>query len=396
MGDFVAKTSGSKQQTGKYIEIINWKKAQPKMKDGPNAWMKLYTSLLDHDGFGGMNDSARVLLIGLWLYAARTGHYILPADPKWLHRKIPMLHAEPNLKPLLEAKDIFGHPTPFLQYCDHPQVKKAKEQEFEAAKDIKKGKDGAEKPAKPKKNKRAQKPGTDVATRAHARSRPRSRESRVEESRLEKTRVEPSTLTGFGKEKEERETLSGFSKEESRAEESTADQKRAEQRTATADQNRPEPEKPENPMESEAGGAIQHIVPTPPHSVRRSGPQAIGLIIRGRFPDHWMDADAEAFGWEIIEALGMPSDRSDENTRSEWGAFASWWCQVKHAAPGLMLGELRSMAIGKAVWIHAGPKKPKNVRNPRALWTHIMDKELVHHGITLPPARASPQVKVQS
>lgn len=200
-------------------------------------------------------------------------------------------------------------------------------------------------------------------------------------------------LTGLnGKEKEERETLTGFSREE----QSKADQNRAEQTTATADQKGQEPENPRNPKESEAGGATKHIVPTPPHSVSRAGPQAIGQIIKGRFPDHWLDADAEAFGWEIIEALGMPMNRDDENIRSEWGAFASWWSRVKHTAPAMLLNDLRSMAIGKAVWIHSGPKKPKHVRNPSAWWFNIMDKEMAHRGISLPPARASPQAKAHA
>jgi hypothetical protein len=116
----------------------------------------------------------------------------------------------------------------------------------------------------------------------------------------------------------------------------------------------------------------------------------LGQILCERFPDHWSDPDAEAFGWEIVEALGMPRDPHNMNIRSEWGAFAKWWWRVKQAAPMRALGELRAMAVGKAVWIHAGPKRPKNVRNPRALWTDIMDKEMVHHGIRLPDARDGP------
>jgi hypothetical protein len=205
---------------------------------------------------------------------------------------------------------------------------------------------------------------------------PPSRKSKSKAKAKAKT-----TLTGLnGKEEEDRKTLTGFSKKK---EQNTADQKRAEQTTATTDQKKQEPENPMNPKESEAGEAIKHIVPTPPRSAKRAGPQAIGQIINARFPEHWTDSDCEAFGWEIVRALGKPADQHNLEIRSEWGAFAAWWSRVKHAVPATMLSGLRSMAIGKAIWIHAGPRKPKNVRNESALWFDIMGKEMAHRGICL-------------
>lgn len=100
----------------RFIEIVNWNKAQC-MSKGNVPWMKLYTSLLDNDAFGFLDDPSRMLIIGLWLYAARMGHDVFRADPRWLRRKIPMLNRDPDLDPLLEAADDRGCPTPFLRYC---------------------------------------------------------------------------------------------------------------------------------------------------------------------------------------------------------------------------------------------------------------------------------------
>lgn len=90
-----------------FFEIVNWKRAQPRMKGGGNEWLKLYTSLLEHDGFCAMDE----LIVALWLYAARSGLHILPADPAWLARKIPMLN---------------GEPTPFIRYCPPPKGSKGR------------------------------------------------------------------------------------------------------------------------------------------------------------------------------------------------------------------------------------------------------------------------------
>jgi hypothetical protein len=108
----------SRDKEAQYIEIVNWKRAQPNMPEGPAQWMKLYTSLLHNDGFAELDDASRVLLVCLWMLAAETGRHVLPADPKWLRRSIPILNSEPDLRPLLEAKNAYGEPTPFLRIVD--------------------------------------------------------------------------------------------------------------------------------------------------------------------------------------------------------------------------------------------------------------------------------------
>lgn len=341
----------------RFIEIVNWKKAQPTMRAGHNDWLKLYTSLLGHDGFAGLDDAARMLIVALWLYAASTGLYILPADPAWIKRKIPMLNSEPDFKPLLDAKDAYGNPTPFIRYCRHPAKSTTK------------------------KRKTDETTGTGVATRTRGAQRVRNRR----EEKREKRRDE--TLTGFGriekKERKERVLNAPRNNKPGRTEQAEEAEDRKETEAA-------EPEKPESPTDPEAGGAdTGHIVPSPPRSaIRRAGPQHIASVIGSRFPEHWQDSDAEAFGWEIVKAIGLPDDRGNAMVRSEWGAFASWWCRVKKAAPSMILDELRAIAVGKADFVR---RKAKKAKNRSAVWTHIMAGELNHRGVNItPPARASP------
>ena len=209
------------------------------------------------------------------------------------------------------------------------------------------------------------------------------------------------TLTGFGKAKTEEKKERGFKAPRNNKPgrtEQTDQKKQAEQR-ATEEQREkraaeePEkPEKPENPTDPEAGAAELHILPKPPHSViRRAGPQSIGAVIGSRFPEHWRDPDAEAFGWEIVKAIGLPDDRNNTIVRSEWGAFASWWCRVKKASPSMSLDELRSIAVGKADFVR---RKARKAKNHSAVWTHIMAGELSHRGVDItPPSRASPEYR---
>lgn len=347
-----------------FIEIVNWKKAQPNMKDGGNDWMKLYTSLLEHEGFECLDDPARMLIIALWLYAARSGMYILPADPKWIRRRIPLLNSLPVLEPLMAAEDAYGNPTPFLAYCPQPSA-------------IDTGSSEDEQPGKKPAEKRKKRTGTTVATRTRGAQREKRRVEKSREERREKR--EDETLSGFEREKkrEKKERVNSAARKE---------RGRTEQTEAEAE----EPEKPENPKDSEVGAAkVQHIVPKPPHSVkRRAGPQSIGSVISDRFPEHWQDSDAETFGWEIIRALGLSDDPHNATVRSEWGAFARFWWRVKRVAPVMLLDDLRAIAVRKAVYVRT---KGKSARNPRAVWTHIMYGELAHRGVNIsPPARASP------
>lgn len=324
------KTSVDEQ----FFEIVNWKKAQPRMKAGSNDWLKLYTSLLEHDGFCGMDDSSRMLIIALWLYAARKGKHIFPADPKWLSRKIPMLNSTPDLGPLLEATDYYGNPTPFIRYCKPPKVRKGKKQKSQA----------------------------------------KTEESRTEESRTDESRVEE-------KEKTKPLRVSGETEEERKERISTAPTQQIEAL---------EPEKPVNPMESEAGSAKRHIMLKPTRSAfRRSNPKSIGIVLNEWLLDHWQDPDAESFGWEIVRALGYSDDLNNLNSRSEWGAFAKWWTKVKKSAPVMVLDELRAKAIDKANYLRTKGRKSANNRS--AVWFHIMNGELLCRGITITQStRASP------
>jgi len=352
------------KEDSQFIEIVNWKKAQPNMPAAGNDWLKLYTSLLEHDGFAGLDDTARMLIVSLWLYAARSGLYVLPANPKWIWRKIPMLNSEPDIGPLVSARDAYGNPTPFLAYCRAPgdvDNDRSDAGLTEPKQATKKGK---------------KKPGTAVATRARGAQRDRKRLERREERREKR---EDETLAGFEREKEREKkerVYSAASKERNRTDQTAEEAE--------------EPDKPVNPMDSDAGSAkTGHVLPkSAPSAFRRGGPQSIGSIIVERFPDHWQDPDAEAFGWEIVEALGYSTDRHNIKSRSEWGAFAAWWSKVKKSAPTIVLEELRAKAIRKADYLRT---KGKSARNKSKVWFHIMNGELNHRGATnTQPARASP------
>ncbi|MHC4464525.1 MAG: hypothetical protein ACYS30_24310, partial [Planctomycetota bacterium] len=288
---------------------------------------------------------------------ARSGLHILPADPQWLKRKIPMLNGTPDLRPLLDAADVYGEPTPFVRFCNPPKTKKA----------------AKARPAGPTRSK--SKTGTRVATRAR-----RARKTRVEESRIEET-----------EEREDREETKPLrvSKEKNRREKkriSTTEQQRQQRAAETAAE---EPEKPENPIESEAGSAKGHCVPRPTRSAfSRSKPQGIGEIVNEWLPSHWQDPRAEQFGWEIVRALGYSHDPLNQHSRSEWGAFAAWWYKVEQSAPAMALEEIWTVAIGKANYLRT---KGKSAKNRSAVWFHIMAGELNQRGVSItPPARASP------
>ena len=313
------KTQKAKQiESGGFFEIVNWKKAQPRMKGGGQDWMKLYTSLLDHEGFAGLSATQQMTIVALWLYAARTGYHVLPADPQWLYRRIPLLKEPPELGPLAAACDAFGHPNPFIRFCEPPKARKT-----------------------------------------------RSPKSQGEKRRGEKRREE--------KREEIRGTLTGSEEEETR-----------ERKDGLAQTKTEQPEESENPKESEVGPAKVYHIPRPARSAfnRRQGPQRIGAVIGDWLPEHWRDPDAEAFGWEIVRALGYAEDRNNQHSRAEWGAFAKFWSEVKTRASPMLLGELREMAVKKALFVNS--PKAKSARNKSAVWFKIMEGELGAHGIQMP------------
>jgi len=347
----VKSNSQSSIENRQFIEIVNWKKAQPRMKDCGQDWLKLYTSLLDHDGFAGLDDHARMLIVTLWLYAARSGLHILPADPKWLRKKIPLLNVDPDLEPLLVAADVYGNPTPFIAYCKPPKARGGSK----AAKSIKAA-TGGTRAAKGKTAKAAGARSKAVKTAAE-----KKQTERIEESREEKREESRENLTLSGSEEKQREREERI---------------RSQHQTEPQTQQQTEAEEPENPNDSEAGSATAlHIVPKPALSaIRRSSPQQLGSVLRERFPDHWQDRDCEAFGWEIVRALGYPEDRHNIKSRGEWGAFASWWSKAKKSVPAAALGELRATAIRKAEFVNS--PRAKSARNKSAVWTKIMRGEL--------------------
>ena len=193
MAKTTKKPDTDQPQAGpQFFEIVNWKKAQPNIRDGDNDWMKLYTSLLEHDGFAGLDDTARMLIVGLWLYTARSGLHILPADPKWIWRKIPMLNSLPELEPLMTAKDVYGNPKPFLAYCQPPGV-----DDTDRSGADRPGKND-EQPAKGPAKKRKKRSGTSLATRTRGAQRDKRRVEKIRGERREKR--EDETLTGFERE----------------------------------------------------------------------------------------------------------------------------------------------------------------------------------------------------
>jgi len=415
-----------------FFEIVNWKKAQPKLSGRGNTWCKNYTSLLEHDGYASLADGSRNLLHMLWLYAARTGQHILPADSKWLWRQIPILNSEPDLRPLLETKDIYGRPTPFLRLCGPPGPDDSPREDV-SHEGGKKRKSPARKPAAAGSNDPLSAEALEslstrvagstgyVTVRATAttlktgnrraaeivksiveaglagdyvpgKGRPLSRyrktkteENRLEKRRLGKNREDPAPYRASDHPEKKRKSLTGFSKEEQT--QATADQSSPEQTQATADQSSPEPENPSIPTNSDAEQAKVHHVPRPARSAAR-GPEQIGAILGRRFKPWWDDEDCEAFAWAIVEALGYSSDRLNLQSRNEWGTVAAWWWQLKQAAPFAIIAELRVKALEKATEIRT--KRKRHVNNPGAMWVYIMGKEMVSHGVRLPDERAGP------
>jgi hypothetical protein len=163
------------------------------MADGQNFWLKLYTDLLDHDVYTdeGLSDSSRVLVTAMWMYAARTGRHIFPADPKWLYKKIPWLKQEPDYRPLLEAKNVYGEPTPFVRYCDAPKAQDGQEREFEPDGQQEGGRGGSGSGANPGPGGQRQGRGGKRRNKTHKQKRKRKRKRR--EERVDDT----ETLTGF-------------------------------------------------------------------------------------------------------------------------------------------------------------------------------------------------------
>jgi len=101
----------------KYIRIHNWERFQHYKKRNP-PWIKLHTELLDDDDFECLQDACKLLLICLWLYRARKHNGKIPADRKYLARKLP-LSKIPSLQPLVDAGfiEIYQDDSTMLARC---------------------------------------------------------------------------------------------------------------------------------------------------------------------------------------------------------------------------------------------------------------------------------------
>ena len=122
--------------TQRFLVIILWRRAQQYRKPNP-PWIALYTSLLDHPAWLGLDDASRSLLVSLWLYAARTGvDGRVWGDPAYLRSVLPV-NGPVDLRPLLEAKDGDGNPFPFIRWEDDPpcarEVRSAKREASRSA-----------------------------------------------------------------------------------------------------------------------------------------------------------------------------------------------------------------------------------------------------------------------
>lgn len=84
-----------------YIRICDWEKFQHYKKRNP-PWIKLHISLLDNEAFECLHNDSKVLLVCLWLFAARKGNGEIPSNLSYLQRKLP-LHKKVKLQPLIDA-----------------------------------------------------------------------------------------------------------------------------------------------------------------------------------------------------------------------------------------------------------------------------------------------------
>jgi len=358
------------------IEIVHWREAQPTIPDREATWIKLYTSLLEYDAWGEMDDSARVLIVSLWLYAARTGQYVLPADVKWIKRKIPSLNGVPDLRPLLEARDALGRPTPFLRYCDWQEVE------------------------------------TRQSVSGGGKSSARKIERRGEKRREEREeRREDVTLRVTEEKKEKKKRTSSKSKkeenrpaerEQSSGEHVTTEQTAGEHGTTAIPQtSSPQPVQSVNPRDFEAGGKQgasmvspggdlrppQPLPPanprdfevggvrgvtvrqrpaailTPPHPVCVGEPTRLGAAVDDY--RHWLDFECVAFGYEVFDILQLRQigDPDGDWGKGERGAFTRWLFNRRRSGDFAAARD-RGLHIARDI----AKSGLKSARKPGAVW----------------------------
>lgn len=329
-----------KAADGSFLEIVNWKAAQPNMPDRDAPWLKLYTSLLENDAFESLDDTARMLLIALWLYAAKSGRHIFPADPKWLRRRIPMLNSDPDWGPLLGAKDAYGTPRPFVRIVDKEgiyNVVNSTERDREREKTEKETKPLRVSEKKKKEKKRIASASADAVLKR-------------EQSQSEKKKTEPETQP----------------------------QTQHQRHPKSQSQSQGKTENPQNPKESESLGAARASSPKAPSLVLKPDPCQLGKI-----PIWWSDPACKAFSYAVFEALGMGPDPESPGGIANRGTFAAWLFGTRAKFPASQWPEIEAAALAKAREIR---KYGKSARKPGAVWLNVMHKMIC--------ARAGPVAEV--
>ena len=100
-----------------YLMICNWGKFQHYKNRNP-PWIKLHTSLLEDYEFSQLSVHLQVVLLKLWLVAARTDNR-LPDDPAWIGQKLTMPIEQADLATLVAKGWIeprAGPAPPSLEY----------------------------------------------------------------------------------------------------------------------------------------------------------------------------------------------------------------------------------------------------------------------------------------
>ncbi len=326
----------SRDKETQYIEIVNWKRAQPTMPEGPAQWLKLYPSLLHHDGFAELDDASRVLLVCLWMLAAETGRHVLPADPKWLRRSIPILNSEPDLRPLLEAKNAYGEPTPFLRIVDKAGIYNIHNT-----------------------------PRIENKSKSKSKSKSKTKPLRASEKKIEKKKRNASAtadavVTPDQNGEQERS--------KSQTKTKTPRPERPQKQTEDASRQTDRRGNPENPTQSEAKGAVRANAPKAPSLATGHDPCRLG-----RIPIWWSDPACTAFSYAVFEALGLRCDPESRQGRDERGTFAAWLFETRARTPAESWPDIESYAVAKAREL---VQKRKGIRKPGALWLSVMHKAI--------------------
>ena len=408
-----------------FIEICNWRRAQPQMPKLGATWAKLYTSLLDHEGFARLAGPEQLGMIALWLIAARTGRHILPADPGWIMSKADFLHAAPDLAALAAATDAWGRPCPFVRFVDAPAEtgdETASEGPVEAVTSppagavrlcecgavlakgrrvcdaCKKARAESRRARSRKRPERAPNAPTNAPTNApaDAPTRPGARseapkappgarsaaDRSVGKSRSDGLLQEVGALAGAFRrvdqrrgEESRREKTPGSIQAAPPIQDSTQIPERETEQREQREQAGP-PEEPEKPVEPASLTKPEAIRPGAVYgsagpSAPRVGLEPIGNVIKL----YWSDPPSVAFGVAMAEILtGCPIGdvRGESNeTKSLVGAFAKlFWAEVR---PVVGAGE-------RAAFVATAKDKARHAkrygRPPGRLLTSILRKEL--------------------